>query len=301
MAQDKRRPKGRPGRGADPRRPSHAAQRPEEQPPVRPQSGLDDYTRRRRRRKKRRSGRRFEFLYQLLCLILVLGAIVAGCIVFFKANNIEVTGANRYTKQEILEASGIAQGDNLFLINKFSAIDRAVQQLPYIDRMTIRRKLPETLVITVEECTPVAAVPEENGFYLISRKGKVLELRDKRGGCPELRGVKTTHPLIQGESIVLASDDPRNDYYIPLLSALENSDLIPVLDWVDLSDETVITMRYKDRVSVRLDVGCDYPYKIQFLSHVLETLQSNEKGSVDFTGKSPRYIPEQSETPEMQS
>ncbi|MDD4511021.1 MAG: FtsQ-type POTRA domain-containing protein [Oscillospiraceae bacterium] len=243
-----------------------------------------------RKRRKRRRGR-FGFLYQFLCLILVCAAIVAGCIVFFKANHIEVVGAERYTAEEIQQASGVSVGDNLFLINKFSVIHRLSQRLPYLDEVVIRRKLPDTLVVTVEECVPVAAIAWEDGYWIIDKRGKLLEEKDKPEGCPELLGLSILSP-VQGSIITLAADDPRSESYKALFSALVEHGFVPHLKKINLSDETVIELQYEDRFVIRLDVGCDYEHKLTFLAKVLESLQSNETGAIDFTGENPRYIPE---------
>jgi cell division protein FtsQ len=243
-----------------------------------------------RKRGKRRKGR-FGFLYQFMCLILVCTAIVAGCIVFFKANHIEVVGAKRYTAGEIQEVSGVSVGDNLFLINKFSVIHRLSQRLPYLNHIVIRRKLPDTLVIMVEECIPVAALFWENEYWILDQSGKLLEKKESPDGYPELTGVSILSP-VQGSVMTLAAEDPRNTYYKALFSALADHAFISRLKEINLSDESVIQLQYEDRFLIKLDVGCDYEYKLTFLGKVLASLQSNEAGVVDFTGETPRYIPE---------
>ena len=70
-----------------------------------------------------------------------------------------VTGTERYTEKDVIEASGIQRGDNLFLLNKYEAARSIAEQLPYIDieDIRIRRELPDTLLIDVAECgTPVS-------------------------------------------------------------------------------------------------------------------------------------------------
>ena len=74
--------------------------------------------RKNRNRQRRRRRGRFGVLYKLLCFLLIFSALVAGCVVFFRVDQVTVTGSDRYTAQEIIAASGVEQGDNLFLINK---------------------------------------------------------------------------------------------------------------------------------------------------------------------------------------
>ena len=70
-----------------------------------------------RNRRRRRRGR-FGFLYKLLSFLIIFAAILAGCVAFFRVNQVAVTGNSRYSDQEVIAASGVELGDNLFLVNR---------------------------------------------------------------------------------------------------------------------------------------------------------------------------------------
>ena len=244
-------------------------------------------TRNNRNIRKRRKGR-FGFLYKFICLILVCVAIVAGCIVFFKVERIEVEGAERYTVEQVTEASGVTIGENLFLINKFSVINRIFKALPYMDEIMIRRKLPDALVITVTECVPAAAVQFENGYWIIDPKGKLLENVDTPGtGYPVLTGLDMLSPA-QGSYVTLNEEDVRESYYKSLLQELVNQELISDITRIDLTEDNVIWLYYKEQCRIKLESNSDFAYKISFLTQILETLQSNETGTIDMTVYFPR-------------
>ena len=76
--------------------------------------------RRHRRTRRKRQGN-FAFLYRLLAFVAICIAIVGALSLFFKADQIFVTGTSRYSQQQVLRASGIRQGGNLFLLNKHQA------------------------------------------------------------------------------------------------------------------------------------------------------------------------------------
>ena len=88
---------------------------------------------------------------------------MAALAVFFKVDTIEVTGNSRYTAQEIADSGGIHVGDNLFLVNKFSAAEAITRSLPYISSVRISRKLPDTLCIQVEENGTLCAIEQSGG------------------------------------------------------------------------------------------------------------------------------------------
>lgn len=110
--------------------------------------------RRHKSRSRRRRGR-FGFFYKLLSVLLVAAALTTACVVFFRVNNITVIGNSRYTVQEVIEASGIQQGDNLITLSPSRVAARIRLRLPYVSSVSIRRALPDTVVLEIEDaCLP---------------------------------------------------------------------------------------------------------------------------------------------------
>ena len=85
-------------------------------------------------------------------------ALTMGATVFFQVETVAVTGNSRYSQEEIIKATGIQTGDNLFRMNKYQIAHQVLQGLPYVEELTIRRALPSTIVITVKEWDAVARV-----------------------------------------------------------------------------------------------------------------------------------------------
>ena len=77
-----------------------------------------------RSRKRRRSRGRLGPLFKLLCLLALVVALTAGATVFFRVEEVVVTGNSRYTQEEIVEVTGIEKGDNLYGWNKFAIAQR---------------------------------------------------------------------------------------------------------------------------------------------------------------------------------
>ena len=76
-----------------------------------------------RRRHSRRRGRgSFGFLYKLLSVLAICGAIIAAMTLFFRVDEIVVTGQKRYTAEEIQTASGVEPGAMVCRAAKKSAL-----------------------------------------------------------------------------------------------------------------------------------------------------------------------------------
>jgi hypothetical protein len=99
-----------------------------------------------KRRIRRRGGAR-----PIVSFILIIAAVVLAMSVFFKVSKITVKGNSYYTADQVIEASGIEEGDNLFFVNRFSAVSKIFAKLPYIQKATVTRGLPNRVTITVTE------------------------------------------------------------------------------------------------------------------------------------------------------
>ena len=114
-------------------------------------------------------------LFKLLCLLTLVVALTAGATVFFRVEQVVVTGNSRYTQEEIVEVTGLEKGDNLYGWNKFAIAQRLRQTLPYIGEVTIRRALPSTILITVVEWDAVARIEPPNAQELLALQGELEE------------------------------------------------------------------------------------------------------------------------------
>ena len=139
---------------------------------------------RRHRRSRRKRQGNFAFLYRLLTFVMICGAIVAALSLFFKADQIFVTGTSRYSQQQVLQASGIRQGGNLFLLNKHQAAAAITDQLPYVESVRIRRQLPNALRIEITECTHPLALEQDGALWLLTATVSSLTSSSPARGSP---------------------------------------------------------------------------------------------------------------------
>ena len=250
----------------------------------------------RRRRSNRRNTRgRFAFLYRLLTFVLICGAIVAALALFFKVEHIEVEGAERYGAQEIIDASGISVGDNLFLMDKYEVAARIHSSLNYVESVRISRHLPSTLRITVTECRSTVAVEQEEVAFLISGSGKIVDTATIGSveGCALVTGLTLDQPQL-GKSIQADSDNERAcQVLLELLDRLYDKDMLGNVQAIHLEDPSRITLRYLDRFDVIIPWDADFNYKLDYLLAVVEKLEDNERGTINMTqDRKVNFIPE---------
>jgi cell division protein FtsQ len=105
---------------------------------------------------------------------------------------IEVRGAERTRVGELLEASGLREGMNIFSVSTSDARKRLLN-LPWVKKAKVNRIVPDRIVMEVAEHQPVAVINLE-GLYYVNRSGEVFKRVQpgEREDLPVLTGVSRT-------------------------------------------------------------------------------------------------------------
>ncbi|MDL2253394.1 FtsQ-type POTRA domain-containing protein [Ruminococcaceae bacterium OttesenSCG-928-I18] len=169
---------------------------------------------RKRRRKesvspaKRRRNRRIAAITGIV--VLVVAGVWFSLSVLFKIERFSLQGESPYTKEEIIEVFGHGPGDNMFGFSVGAAETRIEEQLPYIEEVVIRRRLPGTVVFRVSPAQEAYSIPWEDGWAVLSPNRKVLRLADEPPeGLTVLFGVTG---VVVEPGKVLAAGEPGNGF-----------------------------------------------------------------------------------------
>ena len=235
------------------------------------------------RKKHNRRRRRGSFapLYKLLCLALIMGAVAAAMAVFFKAEKIEVSGNSRYTAQQVVDVCGVEQGDNLFFMNKYEVAGRISQALPYVESVSINRKLPESLCIRVTECVCDVALEQAGGVWLLCQTGKVVDFVEvKPEGSAVVTGVTLAEPAVGGSLAAAEGSEAALAELRALLDHLRAKGMLADVQEIHLEREDCVSFRYLDRLNVEIPWESDLDYKLDFLAAVVAKLEDYETGTL---------------------
>ncbi len=249
----------------------------------------------RTRHNRRRRRGRYSFLLKLFGFLIAAAAMVAAVTLFFRMDHIVVSGNERYTEQEVLDASGLETGGNLYMINKFDVKETIFARLPYVEEVKINRRLPDTLVIEVRECKAAAGVEDAGGgVWLISEQGKLLELASEPpAGCPRVAGCALVEPEPAKQMDFGEGSAFRAGVVLTLLRESDTRDMRKNIGTVDMSDDTAIYFDYLGRFTVFFPWTADVSYKLDSLSTVVDYLESGDTGRIDLmTEGKASFIPE---------
>lgn len=236
---------------------------------------------------RRRKGR----AYRLISFIIIVAVILFAIGFFFRIEEITVEGSTRYTDMQIIEASGIETGKSLYGLNKFTAIDRIKQNFSYIEEVTIRRRIPDTIVVTVTERKPVAVISTGGTYWLIDSGAKLLEPKRQAEGYIEIVGLTLVSPEAASDAAVSDEDGLKLKQVKTLLPALAEYGLIDRTTGIDVSLVSNTSFRFEDRLTVKIGDTSDINYKMKFFSSILDELDGSDAGTIVFTDeKTARFI-----------
>ena len=269
-----------------------------------------------RSRTRRRNRGRFGPLFKLLCVVGVILALTVGATVFFRVEQVTVSGNQRYTQEEIIAASGIQLGDNLYSLNKVRIDQNIRTTLPYIGDLTINRALPSTIQITVTEweavaqvaapgVEQVAAYQEEAGEkavttaqepWLISVKGKLLEPAPPDSAAIAVTGLIPLSPQAGSMMEVPEGEHTRLAALTALLEALGEAGMQSQVSDIRL-EATQLMVRYAGRFDVKMKLNADFSYDVRLMRAIREKMEEQDGegacGSMDLTRSPAVYAPAQ--------
>lgn len=123
---------------------------------------------------------------------------------YLAVTEVTVAGAQRVAKEEIISASGITPGQNMFSFSK-DEVASLLRANPWVERVDINRELPGTVEITVKEREATALVSLET-LYVMDSGGVIFKRYSAEDGLdlPIVTGL-TRDALASGGAAIEAS------------------------------------------------------------------------------------------------
>jgi len=196
----------------------------------------------------------------------------------FLITEVTVTGASRLRPEDIVAASGIGPGTNLFRLDRDAVLAR-VESLPLVRRADLVRRFPNHVTLAVEERRPFTLV-HAGRLHWIDEQGVNLG--------PESRAVAPRAPVITGLGPSDLADEgggsPRVAAGVSLLRMLLRSEtaLIQHISEIDVSRPDAPVLYTVDGVEVRIGSD-DWEGRLARLQGVLAQLRAGGEvvGAID--------------------
>lgn len=231
----------------------------------------------------RRRRRALVCFYLFLFFTVLSAAAVLSLTVLFKIRTIQVSGTSRYSQSQIVGASGIRTGENLFLAQTRRAEEQIRSKLPYIGSVQVHREFPAEIGITVGAAAVCGAVEYQKKYAVLGSDFRILELADKLPqGCASISGV-TLRNAEAGATADFSDTTVRNTLQ-NVEKALKTDGLSDVTA-MDFSSSSRILLVYQSRVTINLGLASDLDYKIRYAKALFDSgkIGKTEKGTLNLS------------------
>ena len=197
----------------------------------------------------------------VLVLIVVIFFLINSAL--FNVTSITVYGAQRFSAQAIITASGITYDTNIIYVDEESA-RQGIEQNPYLRVDDIKRTFPTGVEIYVTERTPIAQIATVNGYYVIDKEGVALglnEIADDR--LISILNMAIIEPQL-GSTLVTENTE-KLDAVAKVLTAAEKYELLQKIKSIDVSDPVKIVLEYEGDITVKITDGDSADLKLSRL------------------------------------
>ncbi len=202
--------------------------------------------------------------------------------VLFKINTIEVQGDKVCSEENIIKKSGIKIGDNLFFTKMSLAKEKLEKEIPEIEKATIKKNIPNKVIIDVKRANKVFDIEQENQHIYTNENGKVLEISNARDeNLIFLRGVELKS--VDVGSKVVYNDNSVGKKVNELINQMKSKGLYNITE-IDFNNGLDIIVNYDNRVKMNFGFYEDIDYKIRTAAEILNKKLGNmEKGTLDLS------------------
>jgi cell division protein FtsQ len=216
-------------------------------------------------------------MFLIFCGILITLGLKSDA---FNIKNIVVQKNSIVSKEEVITLSQL-QKKNLFLINKKVTNDLILSS-PYIKSVNIKRKIPSTVIIEVQEKEIRGLIKLHNSFINIDEGGKMIQVVDKfpNGSIPLIEGVKVkqyipNEPISSGNEVL--DKALRAVLIVPDYKECKN-----LFYSIDLSDPYDIIFKTKSGISIKVGDWTNLDYKMAYGLVVLNNpIVKSSKGYIE--------------------
>ena len=247
-------------------------------------------------------GRR-KLLLHLATVVAVVVALMFCMTIFFRVDldKTTVSGNNKYTAWEVLEASGIEEGEGLLTFSRIAACGRITTALPYIQDARISISLPDTVHIYVVEQEVTYAVESETGtWWLMSSEGRLIQQITPTAvsNYTKITGVKLAAPQVNataqavdlppdatdasGESVIVTVTGAQKlRTALTILTELGKNGIIGDVASVNVANMGNLEVWYGNRYQVQLGDSNRLGYKVGFMAQAIAQMPDYQSGVLD--------------------
>jgi len=206
----------------------------------------------------------YSFRLVFFFLIVVFACIAFMHSSYFAITKISVEGNSYLMESQIKELSQIKEGMNIFSLKTGDLISK-IKKNCWVEEVEIERHLPTSVVIKIQERSPLVTVPAQERFINLDKQGIILSTDVFcKENLPLITGLEIKAKVVEGQKI--ASVEALQ--VLAGLSRLDNNTLAKISE-VNLQEKDNLLIYMIDGMEIRLGNFSDLVKKINLLVPIL--------------------------------
>ena len=244
-----------------------------------------------KKNKKRINTSKVVIIFSLILIVVIVlyTSLNSG---IFNSDNIEIEG-NKYVESEyIIKALEVNNNKNIFRYN-IKDMEEILLNNKYIDKVEIKRLLPNTLKVSIIEKEIVANLYNEEIYCYIDKEGNFIDEIDENNKDNEVITVHIDYNKTDSQEIKFKNEENKKRL-LYLLEYIKEEGIYKKIDNIDMTKPNSINMSTKEDIKILLNSDEELKYNISRLAMILADLQNKKQkgGEIDLsTGKYALYRP----------
>ncbi|MBR0426598.1 MAG: FtsQ-type POTRA domain-containing protein [Clostridia bacterium] len=246
---------------------------PQNIPPQKQESKINRANNKKLKRRRKNIARRI-----IVLLVLLVGtAVFAMVSPIFNIQKINVIGNEKIDESTIISLSGELEGKNIFQISKKKVINN-IKENPYIDSVTIKRNLPGTLQINIDERKTAYQIKVINSYVYINYQGYILEVSSKSADVPIIEGFQTEQDTLLNGKKLSDKDIEALRIILRIMETAKSAEVSKLISKISIQNNEYLLEMKKENKIVYLGNATDLTNRMTYVKIIVD----KEKGK---TGK----------------
>ena len=205
-----------------------------------------------------------------LILILIGGSIYFLLSPFFNIKNIEIVGNQKLTNEEIISLSQIQIDENTFKLVK-SKVQKNIKQNAYVENVKVKRNLPDTITIEIEERKPTYMITFANAYVYMNNQGYFLEISKDKAELPIITGYSTKEEDIHEGGRLCLEDLQKLDSILQIMKSAESNEIVDLITKINISDKQDYILELEDeKKTIHMGDTSNLSTKMLYIKSIME-------------------------------
>ena len=219
----------------------------------------------------------------VLLFILTGGTIYYLTTPVFNVSNIIVYGNEKNSTDTYISLSKINLNEtNIFEFTK-SGLEKKLKENPYVEKVEIKRKLPNELELYITERKVDYQINYANAYIYLNNQGYILEINEEKKDVPLIKGIATIENNIQVGQRLGTEDLLKLDTILKIVNYIKYNNVESKLTSIDVTNISNYTLNFGEEGKIAyLGNSSSITEKMTLVANILKA-EEGKKGEIHAT------------------